>query len=129
MTTILLTIIGALGVPSFLLILIVVAAYAVLEFAFAGFIYQTRAVIFWLLGAFAMENAVLFWALSKTGGPLCDPDSWFQPHGLLWHTLAGVMAVMMYLYWREEYADRDTIAVTKTDYNTKQPKADDSGWA
>jgi len=30
-------------------------------------------------------------------GPMCDPKSGFQPHGLLWHPLAGVMAVAVLL--------------------------------
>ncbi|MEI2620306.1 MAG: hypothetical protein V9G09_06160 [Candidatus Nanopelagicales bacterium] len=33
-------------------------------------------------------GAVAF-ALSRTGGPLCDPDSWFQGHGV-WHVLTAV---------------------------------------
>ena len=42
----------------------------------------------------------MFWGLSQTGAPLCDPKGGFQPHGLLWHPLAGVMAVFIYFYWR-----------------------------
>lgn len=104
LTAIILTIVGALGVDSLYLILLLVAVYVALEFFYAGFIFDIWAMCFWLIGVFAMQNAVLFWALSQTGRPLCNPDSWFQPHGLLWHTLAGVMAVMMYFYWRREGA-------------------------
>ncbi len=32
-------------------------------------------------------GAVAF-SLSRTGGPLCDPDSWFQGHGV-WHVLTA----------------------------------------
>jgi hypothetical protein len=37
-----------------------------------------------LLGAVA-----IFGRLGATGGPLCDPGSWFQPHGV-WHLGAAV---------------------------------------
>jgi hypothetical protein len=56
----------------------------------------------WSLGVASIGLATLFWALSQTGKPLCDPTSFFQPHGLLWHPLAGVTAVLLYFYWREE---------------------------
>jgi hypothetical protein len=47
--------------------------------------------------------AFVFWKLSQTGGKMCDPTSFFQPHGLLWHPLAGVMAVLLFYYWREDF--------------------------
>ncbi len=94
--------ISASGVPSEILIMIMVLIYFVLEFRFAGFITTPRARRYWTTGIAAIAIATIFWQLSKTGGLLCDPHSWFQPHGLLWHTLAGVTAVMMYLYWRRE---------------------------
>ncbi|MES2058736.1 MAG: ceramidase domain-containing protein [Pseudomonadota bacterium] len=93
---------GAAGVDSVILILTLVVAYMVLEFRFAGFIADPRARSYWLIGIAAIVIATIFWVLSRTGGPLCDPHSFFQPHGLLWHTLAGVTATMMYLYWRRE---------------------------
>lgn len=96
------TLIGVAGVDSFFLILGLVAIYLVLEFLVAGWIAGTKARVYWVLGAVAMGLAVLFWVFSQTGRKLCFPDSWFQPHGLLWHPLAGVMAVMMYYYWRQE---------------------------
>jgi len=34
--------------------------------------------------------------------PWCPPDSFWQPHGLLWHTLSGVMALCLFFYWRED---------------------------
>jgi hypothetical protein len=64
----------------------------------------------WLGGLFAFGFAFLFWKLSQTGGPLCDPTSFFQPHGLFWHPLAGIMAVLLFYYWREgddRYAPTD----------------------
>lgn len=58
------------------------------------------------LGSFGL--AAYFRAVSQTGEPMCRPESWFQPHGLLWHTLAGVMAVLVYFYWRG-LRDNDTV--------------------
>jgi hypothetical protein len=49
----------------------------------------------------AILMATFFWKLSQTDGLLCWPKSGFQPHGLLWHPLAGLMAVLLYFYWRE----------------------------
>jgi hypothetical protein len=40
---------------------------------------------------------------------MCHPDSWFQPHGLMWHSLSGVMAMMLYFYWRK-LPDEETLA-------------------
>ena len=56
----------------------------------------------WFGGVVAFGLAFLFWAESQTGKPLCNPTSFFQPHGLLWHPLAGVMAVLLFYYWRQE---------------------------
>jgi hypothetical protein len=101
---IILTIIGAAGADSLYLIIGLVVIYAALDFFGAGWIgfRDTRALVYWIFAVVAIGLAVLFWVLSKTGGALCHPHSWFQPHGLLWHTLAGVMAVLMYFYWRRE---------------------------
>ena len=55
---------------------------------------------FWFAGLASFGLAAYFRAKSQTGHPMCHPMSWFQPHGLLWHTLAGVMAVLLYFYWR-----------------------------
>lgn len=96
--------IAAAGVDSVILIGITVILYLLLEFGFAGFIADRRAQRYWTIGISAIIVATIFWILSHTGGPLCDPNSWFQPHGLLWHILAGVTALMMYLYWRRENA-------------------------
>lgn len=56
--------------------------------------------MFWALGLGSFIAAAIFRAESQTGFPMCRADSLFQPHGLLWHTLSGVMAVMLYFYWR-----------------------------
>lgn len=56
--------------------------------------------MFWTLGLGSFIAASQFRSASQTGFPMCHPDSWFQPHGLLWHTLSGVMAIMLYFYWR-----------------------------
>jgi len=92
---------------SLILILIMVAAYLVFEFIMwgrTGKWMQGKVLtkVLWCLAVVAILAATLFWALSQTGGPLCDPHSGFQPHGLLWHPLAGVMAVLLYFYWRED---------------------------
>lgn len=92
---------------SLILILILVAAYLAIEFYIwgsSGKWAQGKVLtqFLWLAAVVAIGLATLFWALSQTGGPLCDPNSFFQPHGLLWHPLAGVMAVLLYFYWRED---------------------------
>jgi hypothetical protein len=97
---------------SLILILVLVAAYLVFEIITwkrSGKIMQGRplTVSLWVLAVVAILAATVFWTLSQTGGPLCDPNSSFQPHGLLWHPLAGVMAVLLYFYWRE---DQDAVA-------------------
>lgn len=103
-TAVIFTLLGQFAVNSVILIGILVLIYAILEFFVAGWIGKNDipARIFWICGAVAMGLAVLFWVLSGTDRPLCFPDSWFQPHGLLWHTLAGVMATLMFFYWRRE---------------------------
>lgn len=93
-------------IPSFVNIGILVVAYLVLEAVIWG---RTKKVMqgtvvtvaLWVSAVVAILLATLFWALSQTDGPMCDPTSGFQPHGMLWHPLAGVMAVLLYFYWRE----------------------------
>lgn len=46
----------------------------------------TRA-LYAAVAALALGAAVF--ALSRTGGPLCDPGSWFQGHGV-WHVLTAI---------------------------------------
>ena len=104
---ILMTIFHGMGVDSFALIMILVVAYLLLEvmiwiesgkFAMG----ETLPQVLWILAVVCILAATTFWALSQTGKALCDEDSWFQPHGLLWHPLAGIMAVLLYFYWRHE---------------------------
>lgn len=40
-------------------------------------------------GAAVVALAVAIYALSRTGGPLCHPQSWFQGHGV-WHLLTAI---------------------------------------
>ncbi len=58
--------------------------------------------LLWWLAVASIGLATFFWVSSQTGRYMCDPHSAFQPHGLLWHPLAGVMALLLYFYWREE---------------------------
>jgi hypothetical protein len=109
-TVILFTFLGAVWqwkYKSLILILILVAAYLAVEITIwsrSGKVMQGKAltIALWVASVLAIGSATLFWALSQTGGPLCDPKSFFQPHGLLWHPLAGLMAVLLYFYWRED---------------------------
>ena len=112
---IVMTIIAATGVDAAILIAILVGIYIVLELIAglvgsgdfrAGWIgfRDTKAMVYWLCGLGAFIIAFIFWKLSATGAPLCFPHSWFQAHGLIWHTFSGVMAVMLYFYWRREGA-------------------------
>jgi hypothetical protein len=65
--------------------------------------FDAIALLLWLAGAALFGLAALFRALSTSeGDPMCWPDSWFQPHGLLWHTLSGAMALCIYFYWRRD---------------------------
>jgi len=99
---------------SLILIMILVVAYLVVEVAIwivnkqvlQG---QPRTIAMWLSALAAIGFPTAFWALSQTGERLCDPEAFFQPHGLFWHPLAGVMALMLYFYWRE--ADDDNIGL------------------
>ena len=88
---------------SLILILILVAAYLTFEIILwvkRGDFLAWKTLL-WSAGVVAIGLATLFWTLSQTGGSMCDPHSVFQPHGLLWHPLAGVMAVFLYFYWRQ----------------------------
>jgi hypothetical protein len=113
--------IAARGTGSELLIGLLVGVYVVLElmprdvrFWRSGWRYWPTnfiwlrdgwAALYWWVGVGCFGFATLARALSqKEGDPWCSPHSAFQPHGLLWHTFCGVMAVMLYLYWRRENA-------------------------
>lgn len=62
---------------------------------------NTDAQWYWGLAIASIAAASYFWWASHTGNFMCGPESFFQPHGLLWHPLAGVTAVLLYFYWRE----------------------------
>jgi hypothetical protein len=106
------SLIGALwkwDLASLILILVLVAAYLTFEIIICArkgtFMQGTPLTItLWVSGVVAILLATLFWTLSQTGGLLCNPQSLFQPHGMLWHPLAGVTAVLLYFYWRAETA-------------------------
>jgi hypothetical protein len=58
----------------------------------------------WLLTALGLfVVAFSIWLPSRTGGPLCDPDSLLQGHAL-WHLLCAGSAGAIYLYLRSESA-------------------------
>ena len=93
---------------SLILIVILVAAYLVFEIIVNlrdGKFMQgkTYTQVLWCVAVGCILVATLFWSLSQTGGPLCDAKG-PQPHGLIWHPLAGVMAVLLYFFWRDENA-------------------------
>jgi hypothetical protein len=118
------TIVGELwqlAMPSFpvslIMILILVAAYLVFEsiiWSGAGggsrwqnwwdhfWWFGSQASLLWWLAVASIALATFFWTFSQTGRFMCDPHSAFQPHGLLWHPLAGAMAVLLYFYWRRQ---------------------------
>jgi len=96
-------------IPSFVLILMLVIAYVIVEVSIwikTGRVMQRSStqnvtVVLWVSAVVAILMATFFWKLSQTDGLMCWPKSAFQPHGLLWHPLAGLMAVLLYFYWRE----------------------------
>jgi hypothetical protein len=108
-TVLLFTVVGAIWqweFKSLILILILVAAYLVFQVIIWVRSWQAmqqklvRISFLWGGAAVAIILATIFWTGSQTGKSMCDPRSFFQPHGLLWHPLAGVMAVLLYFYWR-----------------------------
>ncbi|MBI5667188.1 MAG: ceramidase domain-containing protein [Chloroflexi bacterium] len=54
---------------------------------------------FFILAVVSFGSAFVVWQLSKTGGPLCKPDSWLQGHGL-WHLLGALTAFFIFLYFQ-----------------------------
>ena len=111
-SVVLFTIVGAVGVPSEILIGTMIGAYIAIELFYARFVFAPQwswaafkraPFLMWLGGLIAFGMAALFRALStKPDDPWCTPESFWQPHGLLWHTYAGVMALCIYFYWRED---------------------------
>jgi hypothetical protein len=54
----------------------------------------------WWVAVGCILTAMFFWTYSQTGEFMCTPQSFFQPHGLLWHPLAGLCALFVYFYWK-----------------------------
>lgn len=97
---------------SLVLILLLVVAYLAFEI-WAGcrstfLMGRLETVLLWVGAVLCIIGATIAWIYSQTGEAWCDPSSSFQPHGLLWHPLAGAMAVLLYFYWREERIDSVT---------------------
>lgn len=51
----------------------------------------------------AMLGAFAIWNVSKDAGPLCDPTSWLQGHGI-WHLLGAVAAYSLFRLYASETA-------------------------
>jgi hypothetical protein len=115
--------IAGLGVKSEILIGILVGVYILGEL-FIGLLggkkftdgwigcKDGRAAVYWVVGLVAFGLAILFRWLGGDDGAWCfgtpKGKTWFQPHGLLWHTFSGLMALMLYLYWRRENVPKPT---------------------
>jgi hypothetical protein len=63
----------------------------------------TSGVVWFFVGCGVFAAAMLVWWLSWTGGPLCDPKTFFQGHGL-WHILSAGAVGCLYMYFRAEDA-------------------------
>lgn len=92
-------------IPSFVNILILIAGYVVVEIIIwvrSGKVLQGKVgpILLWSFGVLSILTATFFWWASQTDRFMCDPNSFFQPHGLFWHPLAGVAGVLVYFYWR-----------------------------
>lgn len=103
--TILFTVLNALGIPGFYIILAVASAYFALEIIILSAQPHVRSDVlgylaYYLPAAVSFLIAFIVWQLSNTGGALCDPEAGFQWHGV-WHWLAGATAVLLYFYWRD----------------------------
>ena len=71
-------------------------------FATTGeFLGRTRSKCIWLLAFILVLVATVFWWSSQTGRMMCDPNSFWQIHGLVWHPLLNIAMVLLYLYWRD----------------------------
>lgn len=91
---------------SFYSIMVLVLAYLVVEIFIwvkTGKVMQgkIKTVLLWMFSVVSILAATFFWWFSQTGRFMCDSESLFQPHGMLWHPLAGLMAVLLYFYWRD----------------------------
>ena len=64
---------------------------------------KSPATLLWIFAVLSILTASFFWWASQTGNFMCNPNSLFQPHGLIWHTLAGFTALFLYFYWRSAH--------------------------
>jgi hypothetical protein len=55
---------------------------------------------YFILALLVYAVAMVIWQLSKTGGPLCFPDSLLQGHAV-WHTLSAVTVSLIYVYLKK----------------------------
>jgi uncharacterized membrane protein YgcG len=109
LSVLLFTMIGAMGVMSEILIGIMIGAYVAIEFFYASPVFwpawsefRRTPFLLWLGALIAFGQAALFRGLATTPtDPWCAPDSFWQPHAF-WHIYAGVMALCLYFYWRED---------------------------
>jgi hypothetical protein len=70
-------------------------------FATTGvFLGTNKSKCIWFLSLALLLVATAFWWSSRTGRVLCDPDSLWQIHGLVWHPLSNIFTVVLYFYWR-----------------------------
>lgn len=70
----------------------------------------------WFLAFGLFLVAAGFWWASQTGRVMCDPESPWQIHGLVWHPTVCVVMVLLYFYWRG--AEDPTIPVGEADEST-----------
>lgn len=61
----------------------------------------TRRLGFMLVAVGCFALALVFWGLSLTGAPLCDPDSLLQGHAM-WHLLCAAATVFIFLAYVKE---------------------------
>ena len=112
-TVVLFTVLGQVipgSYTSAFLIGILVLAYLGLEFGvWVGYRGNWRkspagAIVLWVAAALFMLTATIVWGLSQTGAPLCHtPEQMatiWQPHAIVWHFFAGIMATLLFFYWR-----------------------------
>ncbi len=100
---------GSGSSESLILIIALVAAYLALEIVACvreGKPWQGRwnTILLWWLAVGCIIAATVFWALSQSRRADVRSQRLLQPHGILWHPLAGAMAVLLYFCWRENRA-------------------------
>jgi hypothetical protein len=101
---VLFTVLNALGIPGWAIIVVLTFAYFVCEGLIAFTMPQVRSDSFGVAAYYApalisFGAACLVWMFSQSGERLCAAAATFQWHAV-WHWLAGVTAVLLYFYWR-----------------------------